>query len=190
MRKWIAHAPFCAGLVIASIAWSSIDQANAAPPLEGDMEGWLLQDSPTPAPEFAVTLPDGSDVVLDDFSGRLILMNFWATWCAPCLEEMPSLDRLNAAFEGQPFEVVAISVDRGGYRQVEPAFDGMAIETLRPYLDPAGGTPYLFQAVGFPTTVLIAPDGRVIGDYRGPAEWDTPEARAFIDYYLAEFSGS
>ncbi|MEO1249005.1 MAG: TlpA disulfide reductase family protein [Pseudomonadota bacterium] len=181
MRKWIGLA----GLVFASLtAWSAL--ANAEPPLDGDMEGWLLDAAPSPTPDYVIQAADGASIGPDELAGNYILMNFWATWCAPCVEEMPSLDRLQAAYQDQPLKVVAVSIDRGGLRAVEPFFDRVGIENLEVYLDPMAHTMVAFKTRGVPTTLLISPDGKLLGRFEGEAEWDGPAAKALVDYYLGQ----
>ncbi len=159
-------------------------EAGPQPPLDGEMAGFeLLEPAPAPATRFAGA--DGAELTLQgDFVGRLILVNFWATWCAPCVEEMPSLDRLQAALGGEDFEVVAISIDRGGVAAVEPFFQRHGLEHLATYVDPLGSAPRGFEILGLPTTVLIDPGGRWVGRLAGPAEWDSDEAKALIRHFV------
>jgi thiol-disulfide isomerase/thioredoxin len=122
---------------------------------------------------------------LTPFKGKIILLNLWATWCAPCKLEMPALDELNKAKGGAGFEVVAINIDT---RNVEraPAFLAEAkITSLKPYADPSAK---IFQelkaqnlAFGMPTSLLIGKDGCVFASLAGPAEWNSPDAHKLIE---------
>lgn len=190
MRKSIGRRPLLAGAALAggSLIGSGMGWTAGGPPLDGDMARWVMETSPPESPPFTVQTADGTTLGPADFEGRLILMNFWATWCKPCIAEMGSLDRLQAAYAGQPMEVVAVSIDRGGAAVVTPFFAEKGIETLAVYLDPAGNTPVAFKSRGVPTTILLSPDGRVLGRFEGPAEWDEPAARALIDHFLAQMS--
>jgi thiol-disulfide isomerase/thioredoxin len=161
-------------------------QAQAEPPLSGDMSVFEPADTPEPAPDLNVSDAAGNSVSLEDFAGRTILVNFWATWCAPCVRELPSLDRLQAARGGEDFQVVAVSLDRAGLEAVRPFFDRLNIAHLEVYLDPMGRMARAFEVGAFPTTVLIDEEGRELGRLAGPAEWDEPAAVRLVEYYLSE----
>ena len=101
----------------AALLFAGLPQARADyPPTDGAMSGFVLIKERVAAPTVPFQLADGSETDLTAFRGKVLIVNFWATWCAPCIKEMPSLDRLQAAFPGEAFEVVAISQDRGGAR--------------------------------------------------------------------------
>lgn len=154
--------------------------------------------SPTPAEESAGlakkvpdTLPDitladvtGKPTRLASFGGRPLMVNFWATWCAPCVAEMPALDRLQKTLGGTDFEVVAISVDQGGMKPVEPFLARYQLSSLTPYLNPDAS---LFRAFGeksLPVTYIIGRDGRAVGRMEGTAEWDSAAGKSLIRHYL------
>ncbi len=152
------------------------------PSLEGPMAAFDLFETPRPAPEITFSDAAGNSLSLGDFAGQVVLVNFWATWCAPCVREMPSLDRLQAALGGDDFKVVTLSLDRGGADQVEPFFDQHGIEHLDAYFDPMGAAPRAFEAMGLPTTVLVDGEGRWVGSLAGDTEWDSREAQDLIRY--------
>ncbi len=122
----------------------------------------------------------GARVSLDDFSGKVVLLNLWATWCGPCIEEIPALDRLAAQLGGRDFQVVAVSVDRGAARVVEPFLARMGIGHLASYFDPDSRTLTQLQVSGLPTSLLIDRAGRIIGRVVGDPGWDTGEAHRLI----------
>jgi len=126
-------------------------------------------------------------VTLADFHGRVILLNLWATWCPPCREEMPSLDRLNAKLGGLDFEVVALSIDRDP-DLIKPFYQDFGIRTLKHYVDPTTKVSDTLRAPGVPTTLLIDREGREIGRAMGPAAWDGPQVEALIDGALLHAS--
>jgi thiol-disulfide isomerase/thioredoxin len=186
-RKWRRRAAsLAAGLVLAAAA---AGPAAAEPPLEGDMSVFEPADPPAPAPELSVSDAEGNSVSLEDFAGTTILVNFWATWCAPCVRELPSLDRLQAARGGEDFRVVAVSLDRGGMDAVRPFFERLGIENLEVYLDPMGRMARAYEVRAFPTTVLIDEQGRELGRLAGPAEWDEAAALALVEHYLRDPDG-
>src|SRR5262249_34528033 len=122
---------------------------------------------------------------LADFKGKVVLLNIWATWCGPCRKEMPALDRLQAALAGPDFEVVALSIDRGGMDAVRKFFADIGIRNLAMYLDSSGQALRTLSALGLPTTLLIDREGREIGRLIGPAEWDSPEMVEFVRCVVA-----
>ncbi|RST51904.1 TlpA family protein disulfide reductase [Variovorax sp. MHTC-1] len=117
---------------------------------------------------------EGKPTSLAAFRGRFVLLNVWATWCPPCVEEMPTLDRLQATLGGPGFEVVALSVDRSGLPVVRDFFDRTGIKHLQPYMDTFGDTLSNLAATGVPLTLFIDREGREIGRKAGPAAWDDP----------------
>ena len=126
----------------------------------------------------------GHAMTLQDFRGKVVLLNLWATWCPPCREEMPTLDRLQARLGGPGFEVVAVSIDRDGLPAVQEFYLQTGIKQLRVYLDKSGEASANLGATGIPTTLLIDRESREIGRKIGPAEWDSPEVVTLIQGYL------
>jgi thiol-disulfide isomerase/thioredoxin len=139
-----------------------------------------LHDQPKPLPAFGFTDAGGAALSLDGFKGRIVLLNIWATWCAPCRKEMPSLDRLQAEMGGPDFQVVALSIDRGDPDPVRAFFGEVGLSHLGIYLDQPSASTQALNVVGIPTTLLIDGEGREIGRATGPAEWDSPEMKALI----------
>ena len=155
------------------------------PPLKGFLkEKFKLSAPPEPAPQAGFTDGSGRSVSLGAFRGQVVLLNFWATWCAPCIREMPSLDRLQAKLKGEGLVVVAVSEDFAGLDLVEPFFERLKLENLAIFLDSDGALSKAFGIAGLPTTLLIDREGRVVGGLEGPAEWDSGEAVALIRHYL------
>ena len=117
---------------------------------------------------------------LSDLRGKVVLLNIWATWCVPCREEMPMLDKLEAELGGKDFQVVAVNIDRGGGDKATAFLAETGATHLALYTDPSGKLFSKIKAVGMPTTLLIDREGREIGRLVGPADWDSPEALALI----------
>jgi thiol-disulfide isomerase/thioredoxin len=151
---------------------------------------FVLHDAPKPLPDISFQDGNGKARSLHDFRGKFVLLNIWATWCAPCRKEMPTLDRLQAATGGPDFEVAALSIDRAGLDVVAKFYRELSAENLAMYIDTAGKAATTLGAVGLPTTLLIDRDGREIGRLVGPAEWDAPEMMAFIRSRLTAQTGS
>jgi thiol-disulfide isomerase/thioredoxin len=151
---------------------------------------FVIHEAARPLPDIRFADGAGRPRALTDFRGRVVLLNLWATWCAPCRREMPTLDRLQAALGGPDFEVVALSIDRAGIDAVRKFYGDVGVEHLGLYIDGTGKAASALGAVGVPTTLLIDRDGREIGRLAGTAEWDAPEMMAFIRRHLAKQNGS
>ena len=164
--------------------WLVVGSAANAPPLGGWMAQFTLNDPPRPAPETELRTVAGEPVTLAAYKDKVVLVNFWATWCVPCVREMPSLDRLQAAFDKEKFLILAVSVDRGGAAKVTPFLKKHGIENLTPLLDQRMRLASALGVPGMPTSFLLDREGRVLGSLPGIAEWDSPEAKALIQHYL------
>src|SRR5438552_4268022 len=138
---------------------------------------------PQPAPEVSFTDLKGNWVALADFKGKLILVNLWATWCQPCLKEMPSLEKLQGA-QADKLTVAAISEDRGGNQVVEPFVAKLGLDKVKIYLDPKSAVGHAFSVRGLPTTLVIDTEGRLVGRVEGAAEWDSAKMAAVLQPFL------
>ena len=155
-------------------------EANAAAAAAAYPTGRLDRShAGTPAPDVAFEDPEGEPASLAEFRGRPLLVNLWATWCAPCVIEMPSLDRL-AQREGDRLQVLALSQDLDGRQKVADFFAAREFEALEPYLD---GDIAFMTALGIsvlPTTILYDAQGREVWRMTGLADWDGERARRLI----------
>jgi thiol-disulfide isomerase/thioredoxin len=120
-------------------------------------------------------------VTLSSFKGRTVLLNLWATWCQPCREEMPALDRLQQALGSDKFEVVALSLDRQGLDASRKFLDDVKASRLKLYTDVTTKQGLALKIVGMPTTILINKDGLEVGRLAGPAAWDSADAKKLIE---------
>lgn len=160
--------------------------ANAGdgePPIEGIVQNFMPLDKPLPAPPTPVVSKDDGPITLDRFQGKFVVLNFWATWCGPCIRELPSLNRLNAQFAGDDFAVVLISQDRGGFKQTDRFLKKLKVDIADNFIDEKLKFSRAIAVRSLPTTIFLGPDGKEIGRLVGSAEWDEPEAVALIDYY-------
>ncbi len=171
-------------LVIAFSAASAPARAADGPRLEGHME--VFQVAPGARPRPGITWKDGNGktVSLKDFGGKIVLMNFWATWCAPCVRELPSIDRLAATLDGEEFEVVAINIDRGGKPVALKMLRRLKLNNLDLYLDRENTAVRRLGVRQMPTTYVFDRKGREVGKLEGAAEWDEPEAVALVRYFI------
>ncbi|MCH7711843.1 MAG: TlpA family protein disulfide reductase [Proteobacteria bacterium] len=154
------------------------------PPPEPSEFPFDLLDPPRALPELRFVDGEGRPLTLADFRGKVILLNIWATWCIPCLREMPTLDRLQAKLGGPRFEVVVLSIDIGGVGVVKKFYRALRLEALGIYVDKTTRARTALGITGIPTTLLIDRQGREIGRFAGPAEWDSQEAIKTIRRYL------
>jgi thiol-disulfide isomerase/thioredoxin len=160
--------------------------AQAGPPIGGTVENFTPIDPPRPAPDVTFADADGQPVRLMEFRGSVVLLNLWATWCAPCIEEMPSLDRLQAKIGTSDFAVVAVSQDTQGPEIVRPFFERLKLAHLPLYTDRPNAFADALNIQGLPASLLIDRSGRAVGAMLGAAQWDAPEAEALIRYYLGK----
>jgi thiol-disulfide isomerase/thioredoxin len=173
-----------AGLVAAASAYSWSLLAQGGPPLQGEMRKFSLHSAPKPVPEIGFTTMKGEPTDLEAFRGKVVLLNLWATWCGPCVQEMPSLERLQAQLGGEGLSIIALSSDRGGANVVEPFLGNLGLKQLPIFLDPRSAATRTLGARGLPTTLLIDREGREIGRLEGAAVWDGAAAVAFLRHYL------
>ena len=158
-----------------------------SPGLRG-MAAMARLDPPAPLPPFSFTDADGKALRVADYTGangRGIVLNFWATWCAPCVAEMPSLALLARALEADHIAVLPVSADRGGAGVVTPFFRNHGIEGLPILLDPGSEAVHALRLAGLPTTVLVGPDGLERARLEGSADWGSPEAAKLVRGMLA-----
>ena len=159
----------------------SLPSGPGANPLSvGEMAAFVFKRSPEALPATTFMDAAGSERSLQDWKGKVVLLNLWATWCAPCRKEMPSLDRLQAELGSATFEVVAVSVDKTGIDGARRFLDQIKVERLGVYADPNVRLGSALKAIGMPSTVLIDREGREIGRLVGPAEWDSDEAKLLV----------
>jgi thiol-disulfide isomerase/thioredoxin len=173
---WLAAAL----LAVAGVAAAAAFTLQRPGSLPVALKGFQEESPPKAAPEISFTDADGRQLSLADFRGKVVLLNFWATWCVPCVEEMPSLDKLQALLGGPDFTVVALSTDREGLSVVRPFIDKLGVRNLALYLDQPRAAQRAFGLRGIPTTMLIDREGRERGRLEGMARWDSAEAVALI----------
>jgi thiol-disulfide isomerase/thioredoxin len=139
-----------------------------------------LLEKPRALQELHFVNETGAAMSLADFRGRVVLLNIWATWCVPCRKEMPTLDRLQADLGGAQFEVVVLSIDRGGADAVQSFYKEVGVHHLGVYVDTSGKVANDLNIIGLPTTLLIDREGRELARLIGPAVWDSPEIVSVI----------
>jgi peroxiredoxin len=143
--------------------------------------------APSEAPEFTLMGLEGRSAQLREFRGKLVLLNFWATWCTPCLHEMPSMERLYQTFKQTDFVLLAVSMDRQGEEVTRPFVEHLKL-TFPILLDRTSEVGRQYGVRGLPTSYLIDPDGRLIGAVIGAREWYRDEAKALIAGLLRQIT--
>lgn len=152
----------------------------------GALSAFLVKAERPLAPELTFFDAQGKPRSLKEWKGQVVLVNLWASWCGPCRKEMPSLEALQRRFGSKDFEVVAISVDRGGVKVAQSFLDETHSGLLRLYVDPSAKAIETLRALGLPVTVLIDREGKEIGRLLGPADWSSPEALRLINVAINE----
>lgn len=137
-------------------------------------------DPPTPAPDISFQAADGSDHRLRDFIGHGMVINLWATWCAPCVEELPSLAALSKRLAPADIAVLPLSSDRGGAKTVQAFFQDHGIGGLPVLLDPHSTAAHAWNVRGIPTSFVIDKKGRQVAKLEGSADWSTPAAAMLV----------
>ncbi len=155
--------------------------ANVGPELaKGTLEKFQLAKPPKALPDLAFNDAEDKPLKLADYKGKTVLLNFWATWCAPCVKEMPSLDKLQAEMGKDKFVVLPLSLDGPTKRKVAPFYQDKKLANLGVYFDTGKKAMQALDISILPTSILIDPQGREIGRLEGEADWDKPEALALM----------
>lgn len=185
---WLALAGLLAAVYVLFTAVSKPgDDTSLKRFATGEMEKLVVVRDPPAQPLNVFYDATGAERRLSDFRGKVVLVNLWATWCAPCIEEMPTLAKLADAYRGREFELVAISVDRNDMKaRATEDLRKLAGDSLAFYHDPGSAIAFEVKAQGMPTTILYDRSGQEIARLAGAADWSSAEARALVDAALGE----
>lgn len=167
----------------ANAAHADVAAAKAA--RDGTMKKLLFSD-PVVVSDIAFTDPEGGEFRLQDFAGKHVVVNFWATWCAPCRKEMPMLSALQDEFGGETFEVITIATGRNSIPGIRKFLEEVGVDNLPLYLDPKSKLGREMGVLGLPITVILDPKGREIARMRGDAEWNSDSAKAVVRSLIGE----
>lgn len=196
IRKVVAAASILAALTLISLVlaedWFYATPDPGTPAIPAAVQAkpaasssFTFLEKPNPLPDLRFVGGDGRALTIDDFRGKLVLLNIWATWCVPCRSEMPTLDRLQAKLGGSGFEVLALSIDRQGIAAVKAFYEELGLDALRIYVGESANAMRDLGIVGIPATLLVDREGRETGRLDGPAEWDSPEMISFLRRQIA-----
>ncbi|MEX1234009.1 MAG: TlpA disulfide reductase family protein [Roseovarius sp.] len=171
---------FLGGAPEAARETPSRDYAALAAGLEGDMKKLNFHAEPKTISASTFVTEAGNETTLAQYEGKHILLNFWATWCAPCRKEMPMLSELQTEFGGESFEVVTLATGRNAVPAIEEFFDEIGVTNLPMHRDPNQRVARDMGVLGLPITVIIDPSGREIARLQGDAHWSSESAKALI----------
>jgi len=147
---------------------------------DGSMKKLSFHSTPKAPVDVAFGDLEGGSHTLGDFGGKYVVVNFWATWCAPCRKEMPGLNALQAEFGGDAFEVVTIATGRNSPTGIRKFFKEAGVDLLPTYTDPKQKLARQMSVLALPITVILNPQGQEIARLQGDAEWDSDSAKAII----------
>ena len=175
MRYFLAAVLYTALAATANADIGTLEALRA-----GDMRKLQIHSAARPAPDTVFLHGDGSELRLSDYQGKVVVLNFWATWCAPCVREMPELDRLNAALAPVGIDVLAASMDRAGHSAIAAFYEKIGITNLAALHDPKGTAARALGIRGLPTTLIIRPDGQEVARIEGIHHYDTDVTKAYL----------
>ena len=173
-------------IILTSLSFKSYNKKNGdliSEFLKNELEDFELSKEKKNISNLTFKDHQEEKISFSDFRGKILLVNFWATWCAPCIKEMPSLDRLKSKVDGD-FDVLAISVDRDGVEKVNDFFNENKITNLEEYFDTKNSLAKEMNLIGLPTSFFINKKGDLIGYFQGDMEWDNDTVIEFINYLI------
>ncbi len=186
--KLVLFAITCFAVTV--IAYNMFERSTSSSSLIeykiGEIANMTFYDAPEPLQAVNLILEDGSKYILDGKDGQILLVNLWASWCAPCIKEMPALDRLQERLGGDKFEVVAINVDVKGVAKAREYMDNLELKHLKLYADPTMAAAYTLAEGRLPTSHVIDKNGNVVASYLGALEWDSDDAIALFEHLIGE----
>ncbi len=187
MARWTFAALISAAILAITPVYASAasEAAAACLPAPEALPRFELSVDPADVPDQSFLDEGETERTLADWRGRPVVLNFWATWCPPCVKEMPALDALNASLAADGIDVLTVSNDFGGLPAVQKFYMANGIEHLPALTDQRGRLAQAFKLPGLPTTILIDRSGREVARVVGPAEWDDPTVANFLRACLA-----
>lgn len=187
MKKLIALTTVIA--VTAIVGWVALgpkgaEQTHNVSALEalkqGDMRKLRFHSAPKPVSDVPFLHEDGADMTLADFQGKVVVLNFWATWCAPCRHEMPYLSALQAELGGDSFAVVTVATGRNDEMGMQQFFAEIGVDNLPLHRDPKQALARDMGVLGLPVTVIIDAQGQEIARLQGDANWASDSAKQIV----------
>ena len=158
--------------------------SNAGPELIGQMKTFKMTPITQPRPAATWKDANGKEVSLADFDGKVVMLNFWASWCLPCIRELPSVNKLQAGLGGDKFTVVALNIDQGGKPVANRFKRKLKLDKLDLYMDQDNSAAKSLKLRTMPTTIIFDAKGREVGKVEGSAEWNVKETLALIQWFI------
>lgn len=187
MNRILSAVLYTALVLGANAGFAGSEQLEAL--RAGTMKKLVFHSAPKDVSQMEFTDPDGGEHQLADWQGKYVLVNFWATWCAPCRAEMPALDDLQGEFGGADFEVVPIATGRNTIAGINRFFADIQVENLPILLDPKQQLAREMAVLGLPISVILNPEGQEIARLRGDAKWYSDSARAIVGALVGDETG-
>ncbi len=188
MKKLCAALLYLGLIAGANTAMADLSAIEAM--REGDMRKLVFVEEPQPVSDAPFNLADGAgEGRLSDYRGKWVLLNFWATWCAPCRKEMPMLAELQTEFGGDQFEVVTLATGRNSPQGIVKFFKDIGVTNLPRHQDPKQNVAKEMGIFGLPITVIIDPDGNEVARLRGDADWASDNAKAILAALISTADG-
>ena len=184
MKRLLGIVLYIALALGANPAFADTTRAEAL--RDGDMKKLMFHSAPEPAPQVEFKRGDGGRGTLGDYEGRVALVNFWATWCAPCRAEMPTLSALAREMDGENFAVVTIATGRNPPPAMKKFMDEIGADNLPLHRDPKSALAREMGIFGLPVTMILDAEGREIARLTGDADWNSDSARAVIAALIGE----
>ncbi|MCA0997571.1 MULTISPECIES: TlpA disulfide reductase family protein [Roseobacteraceae] len=178
MKKLALAILYTAGVALANPALADVQSASAL--REGEMKKLVFHPAPKPAGTEGFIDFEGNPKALSDLEGKWALVNFWATWCAPCREEMPALSALQKDMGGDSFEVVTIATGRNPPPAMQSFFDEIGVDNLPLNRDPKSKLARQMAVLGLPVSVILNPEGEEVARLTGDVDWASENARAVL----------
>ena len=179
MRNWLTALLYTGMILTANAGWS----AGIADLRDGDMKKLVVHEAPQDFAQAEFEGPDGK-ASLADYKGKVVLVNFWALWCAPCREEMPTLEALGAEFRDQDFAVVTVATGPNAPPAIDKFFDEIGVENLPKYRDQRAALGRAAGVLGLPVSVILDREGREVARLTGTANWSSDSAKAIVQALL------
>lgn len=187
MKRLTLAALYTAALMLANPAFADVEAAKAA--AEGDMRKLVFHSAPKEAGDEDFMTFDEQPLNLSDWQGKWVVVNFWATWCAPCRKEMPMLSDLQSELGGEDFEVVTIATSRNPPAKMKAFFDEIGVDNLPLHRDLRSVLAREMGILGLPVTVILNPDGQEVARLTGDADWSSENARAVLKALIGNETG-
>jgi thiol-disulfide isomerase/thioredoxin len=188
MLKKLIAATLYTALSLGAIPATAMDLSAAAALREGSLQKLGFHEEAKDVSTLPFTTAEGVEEVLSDYQGKLVLLNFWATWCAPCRKEMPALDQLSSTYGNQGLVVLPVATGHNPLPAIRSFYEKAEIQSLPLRMDGKGAMARDMGVLGLPVSILISPDGKEIARMTGDAEWFSPSAQNIVTELLSSYA--